>query len=217
MGSRQRFPKPWTASILLAFGFAGPPALAQLPGPSPLVTPMGPTGHVHRQAKRGPIHHVGFVVHDQFIGDPNLFKIPPLGYSLYRTMGAQTAKANVHTFMLYRSDFIAGTNQLTPTGARRLSYLASRLPHWHGPIVVEWTPQQPGLAEARRMAVLASLATANLPPMGGRTVIGPSPYPGLLGVDAANNYDTLIGRDLAAPRNYSLSPTSTAGFGGGAR
>ncbi len=218
MGNRQRLWKPWSASGLLALGLATAPAFGQLPGPSPLVPqpPMRVPPPVHH-AGRGPIHQAGFVLHDEFIGYPAIFDVPPLGYSLYRTMGAQAAKANVHTFMLYRSDFLSGTNQLSPAGAWRLSYLAAQLPHWSGPIVIEWTPNQPGLAEARRAAIVASLAAANLPPVNGRVLIGPSPYPGLLGVDAANNYDTLISRDLAAPRTYSLTPTSTASFGGGAR
>ncbi|HEU5118819.1 MAG TPA: hypothetical protein VFT74_19660, partial [Isosphaeraceae bacterium] len=132
-------------------------------------------------------------------------------------MTTMTHKADLHTFTLYRSDFLSGTTTLSPAGAQRLSFLASRLPRWGGPVVVEWTPDQPGLDAARRDAVATLLTGANLPVTPTRLVVGPSPYPGLLGVDSANNYDTLITRDLAAPRAYSLTPTSTADFGGGAR
>ena len=48
-----------------------------------------------------------------------------------------------------------------------------------------------------------------------RVVIGPSPYPGMLGTDAANNYNVMIIRYQTAPASYSLTPTAGAGFGSG--
>lgn len=196
----------------LLFGLASVPAEAQGPPPFPPREPAWTGGPVRRTMK-----HVGWTVHDRFVGRPEYFDVPPLGTHLYDAMTTMTHKADLHTFILYRSDFIAGTTTLSPGGARRLSFLASRLPTWAGPVVVEWTPDQPGLDAARRDSVAAILSGARLPVPPGRLVVGPSPYPGLLGVDSANNYDTLITRDLAAPRGYSLSPTSTADFGGGPR
>lgn len=212
--------RPNLLATLGLAAFAAAPALGQGPAAPPLIPPPPVPTHVHFHQRGGPLsraaQHVSYTVHDQLIGDPALFDVPPLGYALYQTMYAQKAKADLHVFTLYRSDFVAGTDLLSPNGAWRLSFLASRLPGWTGPIVVEWTPDDPPLAEARRAAVAASLRTANLP-VDGRVVIGPSPYIGLLGADAANNYDTLIIRDLGAPRAYSLTPSSTATFGGGGR
>src|SRR4051794_16584992 len=110
---------PLAAALLVAT--AGLAALGQVPGgpasavppPRPRVIPPG--GPVRRAA-----NHAGYVVHDQLVGDPRLFDVPPLGYDLYRTMAAQTAKAQVHVFTLYNSDFLAGTDQLSPGGAWRL-------------------------------------------------------------------------------------------------
>ncbi len=175
--------------------------------------------HVHCSGGpvRRAINHTAFVLHDSLIGYPDQFVVPPLGASLYATMSAQKAKADMHTFTLYDSDFIAGTNELAPSGAYRLSFLASRLPAWSGPVVVEWTPDAPDLARARRETIVAALQGAQLPVNADRVVIGPSPYRGMMGVEAANNYDIYVLRSLMAPRTYSVSPTSTASFGGGSR
>jgi hypothetical protein len=132
-------------------------------------------------------------------------------------MGRQKNKGDVHTFTLYRSDFVAGSTQLSPSGARRLSYLAPRLAAWPGPIVVEWTPESPELAVARRETILAAFRATNQPLLAERVVVGPAAYRGLLGPDAGNNYDAMIFRDYTAPRSYSVTPTSTDEFGGGAR
>ena len=193
----------------------GPPPTV----PSAITSPCPPGPHFHRRSGlfRSTFRCAGDAIHEHFIGDPALFDVPPLGYDLYRTMGAQVAKANMHTFMLYRSDFLAHGEGLSPNGARRLSFLASELAGWSGPIVIEWTPDLPELAESRRGSVLALLQGSGVPLDPARVLVGPSPYRGALGVDASNNYDTLIYRDLAAPRAYSLTPSTPQAPGGSGR
>jgi hypothetical protein len=141
-----------------------------------------------------------------------MFYEPPPGYYAHNTFGVMKAKADPHRFTLYRSDFLPGTNRLSPAGATRFNLLASRLPGWLGPVFIEWSPDEPGLAEARRQAVLATLASTGQPVVPERVVIGPSPYPGMLGTDAANNYNVMITRDQAAPSSWTLSPTSVTSF-----
>jgi hypothetical protein len=46
-------------------------------------------------------------------------------------------------------------------------------------------------------------------------VIGPPVAPGLLGTDAANNYQILITRDQQAPATFPLTPTASTSVGGG--
>ncbi len=220
MVCRRRLDTPSNRFSRRALGFVvgllalavGEQAQAQGPPPFPPREPAWTGGPLRRA-----VRHTKWTIHDQLVGYPAYFNVPPLGTSLYNNMTTMTRKGDMHTFVLYRSDFLSGTTTLSPGGARRLSFMASRLPGWGGPVVVEWTPDQPGLDVARREAVASILMGANLPVTGERLVVGPSPYPGLLGADAANNYDVLITRDLAAPRTYSLSPASTASFGGGAR
>ena len=122
------------------------------------------------------------------------------------------AKADPHRFTLYRSDFLDGSDRLSPTGAARFNLMAMRLPGWLGPVVVEWSPDEPGLAEARRTAVVAALQGAGLPVVPERVVVGPSVYPGGMGEDAVNYHNIMISRDRGAPAGYTLTPTSSSGF-----
>lgn len=203
----------WSAGGL-ASGVLAATVLAQAPVP-----PTGPGPRVDCPPPKGPIrravHHVGRVLQDNFVGYPQEFVEPPPGFRLNEAFGTMQGKANVHRFTLYRTDFLDGSADLSPSGAARFNLMATRVGGWLGPIVIEWSPDQPGLAEARRSAVVAALQGAGLPVIPERVVIGPSPYPGLLGTDAANNFNVMIIRDQSAPANYSLTPTAGAGFGAG--
>jgi hypothetical protein len=145
-----------------------------------------------------------------------MFYEPPPGYFARNIFGVMKAKADPHRFMLYRTDFLPGTNRLSPQGAMRFNLMASRLPGWLGPVVVEGTPDEPGMAEARRQAVLATLASVGQPVIPERVIIGPSLYPGTLGTDGGNYYNIMITRDTLAPSSFSLSPSLAGGsFSGG--
>src|SRR4051794_9017517 len=191
---------------------------AQAPMP-----PTGPPTHCASCERPGffkrTAHHTFRVLQDNFIGYPSEFVEPPVGFYVNEYVTVQKAKADPHRFMLYRSDFLDGTNRLSPGGASRFNVMAARLRSWPGPVVVEWSPDKPGLAESRRVAVASLLQTAGVPILPERIVVGPPLYPGLMGTDAANNYNILISRDQQAPTAYSLSPTSAGSFssaGGGA-
>jgi hypothetical protein len=159
---------------------------------------------------------LGKRLHDGFIGRHDMFYEPPPGYYARNNFGVMKAKADPHRFTLYRTDFLPGTTRLSPAGATRFNLIASRLPGWLGPLIVEWSPDEPGLAEARRSSVLATLAAVGQPVIPERVVIGPSIYPGTLGTDAANYYNVMITRDNAAPSALTLSPvTNSALFSGG--
>ena len=137
-------------------------------------------------------HHTAHTLQDKFIGYPETFVEPPLGYYINQQFAVQVAKADTHRFTLYHTDFLPGTDRFSPIGASRFNLMYTRLADWSGPIFVEWTPDQPELAESRRQAILATLAAAGQPMLADRVVIGPSPYPGAMGVDAANNFANTI-------------------------
>ena len=124
-------------------------------GPAAVVTvPAGPV-HVHRQGPiKGAINHGSWFIHEYMVGDPARFDVPPLGWSTGANFAAQAAAAEQHSFTLYRSDFFAGTERLTPDGLRRLGRMIARLGLLGRPVPVEVDPNRPGLAEARRLAVL---------------------------------------------------------------
>ena len=152
------------------------------------------------------LRHSAYTVHDKIIGYPENFIEPPLGYYVREQMSMQVAKADPHRFTLYRTDFLPGTDRFSPTGASRFNLMYSRLQGWMGPVLVEWTPDEPGLAEARRQTVLATLQRAGRPIIPERVVISPSPYPGAMGVEAVNDFNTIMNRRQQAPMTYPLTP-----------
>ncbi len=158
-------------------------------------------------------HHTAHTVQDSFIGYPENFVEPPLGQYVNEQMAVQVAKANTHRFTLYRSDFLPGTAQFSPSGASRFNIMAARIPAWMGPIMIEWTPDAPAVAEERRLVVLQTMQRAGLPVVAERVVVGPSPYPGAMGVEAVNHNSNIIVRNGGAAPMFPLPPTETAATG----
>ena len=158
-------------------------------------------------------HHVVHTAQDDFIGQPATFIEPPLGTYVNRQFAIQVGKADAHRFTVYQSDFLPDTDRFSPVGASRFNLMYSRLAGWSGPIFVEWTPDQPELAESRRQAILATLAAAGQPMPAERVLIGPSPYPGALGVEAINNYHNTIGRSQTAALTLPPPPAFSSSMG----
>lgn len=167
--------------------------------------------------RRGPIHrmfhHSAHTIKDKFIGYPETFVEPPLGHFVREQMSVQVAKADPHRFTLYRSDFLPGTNQWSPIGASRFNIMYSKLASWPGPILIEWTPDQPELADQRRKTVVALLEKSRLPMGPERVVIGPSPYPGALGVEATGLLGNQLNRNQGASASFPLPPNVSASSG----
>jgi hypothetical protein len=206
----------WWAGALGLIALAAIPAGAQPPGPPgvpspPRVPPQVCTrrGRLHRM-----FHHATHTLEDKFVGYPDTFAEPPLGFYVYEQMGVQVAKADAHRFMLYRSDFLPGTNLFSPSGASRFNIMYGRMPGRLGPIMVEWTPEAPELAQARRQAVRETLRQAGQPLLADRVVIAPSPYPGAMGVEAINNFtNTIMRSQMSATATFGLPPNNTADIG----
>jgi hypothetical protein len=158
-------------------------------------------------------HHAAHTLKDDFIGYPDTFVEPPLGAYLNRQLAVQVSKADAHRFTVYHTDFLPGTDRFSPIGASRFNLMYARLPVWSGPIFVEWTPDQPELAESRRQAILATLASAGTEWPADRVLIGPSPYPGGTGAEAINNYNNAIGRGQAASVTFPLPPAFSSSMG----
>jgi hypothetical protein len=198
----------WSA-VAAAFVLAPAAATAQVPEESSS-TPAVCTrrGRLHRM-----FHHVAHTTEDKFVGYPQNFLEPPLGHYVSEQLAVQVAKADPHRFTLYRSDFLPGTSQFSPIGASRFNIMQARMPGWLGPISVEWTPEQPELAQARRRVILDTLAKSGKPVVDGRVIIAPSPYPGAMGVEAANNFTNTMGRSQMAAPTFPLPPTESSALG----
>ncbi len=194
--------------LVLIVGLTASPALAQTSNDSVAQPPCPRRGRIHRM-----FHHVTHTVQDKFVGYPNAFAEPPMGYYVNEQMAVQSAKANTHRFTLYRSDFLPGTSLFSPSGASRFNIMATRIPGWMGPIMIEWTPDNPALAEERRVALLETMQKAGMPVLAERVVIAPSPYPGARGVEAVNHNGNTIMRNGGAAPMFPLPPTETAATG----
>ena len=165
-------------------------------------------GRLHRL-----FHHSAHTIQDKFVGYPENFVEPPLGAYVNEQFAVQVAKADAHRFTLYRSDFLPGTSQFSPVGASRYNIMATRMSAWPGPIRIEWTPERPELAQARRQAIVETLIKSGQPIVADRVVVAPSPYPGAMGVEAMNNFNNTIARTQLAAPSFALPPTETAASG----
>ncbi|MFI5458710.1 MAG: hypothetical protein ACHRXM_25050 [Isosphaerales bacterium] len=194
-------------TLILGLTPAGTRAQAPADGtPPPAVCTR--RGKLHRL-----FHHSAHTIQDKFVGYPDTFKEPPLGYYITEQLGVQVAKADTHRFTLYRSDFLPETSLFSPNGASRFNIMFARFPSWLGPISVEWTPEQPALAQSRRQAILDTMRQAGQPILAQRVVIIPSPYPGAVGTEASNNYSNTVIRSQGAAQTFALPPTETAASG----
>jgi hypothetical protein len=209
----------WSRALIVAGAFAGdaaaqppdPPGNPPAPGDAtaPVCTRQG---RLHRMLHHT-ARHTADTLQDDFIGYPENFIEPPLGAYVNRQFAVQVSKADAHRFSVYNSDFLPETDRFSPIGASRFNLMYGRLPAWSGPIFVEWTPDQPELAESRRRAILATLASAGRPIPAERVVIGPSPYPGAMGVESIAIYNNTLNRTFLAAPNFPLPPTFSSTMG----
>src|SRR5262249_13751966 len=142
-----------------------------------------------------------------FLGLPEEFKPAPLGESVAQHYLAHVANGNASRMVLYQYDFVCDTAVLNQRGNDQLARMASWLPNNAFPIVIERTPWEPALAEARRLGVLEALAESPFPVPPERVVIGPQLATGLQGVEAELIYRNLL--------RQTLTQGTQGGLGGG--
>src|SRR5262249_14966894 len=129
-----------------------------------------------------------------WVGYPEEFEELPLGLSV-RTQGrTMVANGEAAQLVLYHYDFVDGQTHLNQRGADQLVKIAHLLAVNPAPLVIERTPCQPGLAEARRVAILNELARSPCPVPPERVVIGPALAFGLSGPEADIVYRNFLFR-----------------------
>ncbi len=204
----------WIAGILLLSPSPAPAQTPAEPQGQPLAEPLSQAPACNRRGRLHRLfHHSAHTLQDKFIGYPENFAEPPLGYYIKEQFAVQVTKADPHRFTLYRSDFLPGTNLFSPVGASRYNIMATRMPGWVGPITVEWTPEQPELAGVRRQAIVDLLRKSGQPILADRVVVGPSPYPGEIGIEATNNFNNMVTRSQMSAPGFVLPPTESASQG----
>jgi hypothetical protein len=149
-------------------------------------------------------------------GYPSEFEAPPLGGPMHAHFRTMVANGEAAAMVLYHCDFLEGSNTLNLHGRDQLTRIACLLQGNAAPIIIERTPDAPGLAEARRTAVLNILAMNNIPVPPERVLIGPAIALGLRGQEAVL-LDGFTLRNLATQAAPLPVPASGSGvgFGGG--
>lgn len=120
-----------------------PPAPAPAPVLEPAVLPYGP-GHCHAAGHLWRKHYTAAPV--------------PVGVSVSANYNAQIARGTAARMMLRHYDFLPGSTELSAAGRRRLAWIVPELGRTPWFLLIEATPRQPGLDEARRLALAAALA-----------------------------------------------------------
>jgi hypothetical protein len=145
-------------------------------------------------------------------GYPAEFEAPPLGATIHAHFRTMVANGEAAGMVLCRYDFVDATDALNLHGRDRLTKIAAMLQANGCPIVIERTPEAPGLAEARRAAIMNILAMNNIPVPPERVLIGPPIAAGLAGVEAHQLYIYSL-RNLAVQAAPVPIPTGGAGIG----
>jgi hypothetical protein len=149
-------------------------------------------------------------------GYPEEFIAPPLGTSVYAFGNTMVSNGEASRMVLYRYDFVPGTDQLSFRGKDQLARIALLLGHNDFPIVVE-RGVAPSLDEARRLAVMNELGQNGIKVPPERVVVGQPVAIGLRGTEAEIVYQNFLievqsGGTRAGAGGGSIGGTVGAGF-----
>lgn len=151
------------------------------------------------------------------LGYPEEYEPRPLGSALYDHGRSMVARGEAARMVLRRYDFVDGTDRLNTRGLDGLARLADALAFGSHPLLIEPTPEAPGLDEARRVSVLTALAASPLPIGPDRVIVARPGAGGLSGVNAqivdANALDRAkdFGPPIPIDANGVNSPSGVTG------
>jgi hypothetical protein len=156
------------------------------------------------------------------LGYPSEFDPAPLGASLYAHYRLHVENGDAARMVLYQYDFAGCSAGLNLHGHDRLVRIGALSSHNDFPIIIERTPWDPSIAEARRTAVIKELARGPFPVPPQRVVIGPAIATGLAGQEAMiiylNQLDNLLQKGGQASSGFTgtASVIGQSGVGAGA-
>lgn len=180
----QDFPDPLPALPPAAVG-ATVPVLIETPFPGPpLVDSSALVRHRPKHVDRKRNSFLWRRLQGKALGYPEDFVPRPLGASVYDHGRAMVANGEAARLVLLDYDFVPGTNQLKPRGLDQLVKHSARLAEGPHPLLIEPTPNDPGLAERRRQAVVKTTASWSFPLASERVLVARPSSTGLSGIDA---------------------------------
>ena len=142
-----------------------------------------------------------------FMGYPEEFCEQPLGMALYGNLNTQIANGVAAKLVLYHFDFVDGGSQLNWKGRQQLAKHAAVMNGNVYPLVIEQSPDQPELDEARRAAVQQALTQNQSPISVDRVVVGIPTAVALPGQQAVG-LNANLQRDTQAGGVSNLAPGS---------
>jgi hypothetical protein len=233
---RSRYVMLTLSAVTTGVALTGSAALGQGPPPTPAAS--GPATNVPPAMvafpplppSRGPVyqhqhphqHHVhGWLGRKRCLhcnGQLPLV-LPPLGTNVYTVNRTQVANNDAARLILRHYDFMDDSIELNPFGQARLDSIVAHAQRTGGPILIEWTPENPGLDMGRRALVAQQLARSGsaIPPES--LIIGPDRSGRLLGVEADLVELTELSRMSAQgpPVGAGTGPGPFAGISGSQR
>jgi hypothetical protein len=155
------------------------------------------------------------------LGYESEFEPAPFGASVYTVYRHHVANGDAARMVLYHYDFVNNTATLNTHGQDQVAKIAAMLAQNVFPVIVERTPSNPQLAEARRLAVLKQLGRGGIPIAAERVVIGAPIANGLRGAEAEIIYQNLLSQTrerglVTGAASGLLGATTTPSAGGGA-
>ncbi len=140
----------------------------------------------------------------------------PFGLSVDAHFAGHVAAGTAAQMAFYDFDFLPGSDRLNYRGVDQVYRVARLMGVSPAPVVVERTPRDPGLAERRRLAVLAALGAVEPSASPSRVVVAdPVAYP-LRGSEALLIYNTMTRQTQmygALPVNVQSGGFNTIGSG----
>ena len=149
------------------------------------------------------------------------FEPVPFGASVNTIYRQHVENGDAARMVLYHYDFVDNTSTLNTRGQDQVAKIAALAAQNGFPVIVERTPWNPKLAEARRLAVLRQLGRGGLMIPAERVVIGAPIANGLRGSEAEIIYQNLLsqtrerGLVTGAASGLLGAPTTSPGAGGG--
>jgi hypothetical protein len=152
------------------------------------------------------------------LGKESEFEPVPFGASIYTTYRRHVENGDAARMVLYHYDFVDNTATLNTKGQDQLAKIAAMLTQNGFPVIIERTPSNPQLAEARRLAILMELGQEGKIIQAERVTIGAPIANGLRGSEAEVIYQNLISqtheRGLVTGAASGLLGAPIAGGGG---
>lgn len=179
------------------------------------------TGHCHnccsnptcRNCRPGPVRRVKACLQRSHWGYADLFREKPLGACLRAHVNTQITNGMASRMVLYRYDFHDGilheASKLNQHGRKRLGEMVRMLQWSVYPVVVEHTPAEPELAEARRSHVLTSLEKLGFPVPADWVIVGESEAAGLSGEEAVVVHRKMISSRSGQQRQGATAATTS--------